>query len=131
MIVGFPGETEEEFEQSKSFVDKVNFYETHIFKYSKRQGTKAAVMEHQIPEEIKTLRSNEMLQMDKTKRKQYEAGFRGTQVEVLVEEKALINGEPFQIGHTKEYVKIALPTEEDLQNQLAFVRIDGQVQIIH
>ena len=131
VIVGFPGETEEEFEQSKSFVDKVNFYETHIFKYSKRQGTKAAVMEHQIPEEIKTLRSNEMLQMDKAKREQYEAGFKGTQVEVLVEEKALINGEPFQIGHTKEYVKIALPTEGDLQNQLAFVRIDGQVQIIH
>ena len=131
VIVGFPGETEEEFEQSKAFVDKVNFYETHIFKYSKRQGTKAAVMEYQIPEEIKTLRSNEMLQMDKAKRKQYEAGFKGAEVEVLVEEKTLINGETFQVGHTKEYVKIALPTEEDLQNQLAVVRIDGQVQIIH
>ena len=67
VIVGFPGETEEEFEKSKAFVDKVNFYETHIFKYSKRQGTKAAVMEGQIPEQVKTVRSNIMLEMMKRK----------------------------------------------------------------
>ena len=68
VIVGFPGETQEEFEESKAFVDKVNFYETHIFKYSKRQGTKAAVMENQIPEQVKTARSNIMLEMDEQKR---------------------------------------------------------------
>lgn len=130
VIVGFPGETKEEFEKSKAFVDKVDFYETHIFKYSKRQGTKAAVMEHQVPEQIKTIRSNIMLEMDARKRVKYEAGFVGKEVEVLFEEETLKNGERFFVGHTKEYVKIALQTEENLQNQLANVRIDKQSQII-
>lgn len=130
VIVGFPGETEEEFAQSKAFVDKVNFYETHIFKYSKRQGTKAAVMDNQVPEQIKTIRSNEMLEMDSKKRKTYEAGFVGKEVEVLMEETVWKDGVAFQVGHTKEYVKIALRTDENLQNQLTNVRIDNQSQII-
>lgn len=130
VIVGFPGETDEEFEKSKAFVDKVNFYETHIFKYSKRQGTKAAVMEGQISEQIKTARSNIMLEMDERKREAYETGFVGREVEVLFEEKINKNGVFSWVGHTKEYVKIALQTEENLQNQLANVRIDKQSQII-
>ncbi len=87
VIVGFPGETEEEFQKSKEFVDKVDFYETHIFKYSKRQGTKAAVMEDQVPEHIKTERSNIMLEMDEVKRKKYETQFVGKEIEVLFEEQ--------------------------------------------
>ena len=130
VIVGFPGETEEEFEKSRAFVDKVDFYETHIFKYSKRQGTKAAVMENQIPEQVKTTRSNIMLELDKQKRAKYEAGFVDKDVEVLFEEEMHKNGTCFWVGHTKEYVKIALQTEENLQNQLANVRIDKQSQII-
>lgn len=130
VIVGFPGETEEEFEKSRAFVDKVDFYETHIFKYSKRQGTKAAVMENQVPEQVKTLRSNIMLEMDEKKREQYEASFVGQEVEVLFEEESLKNGESFWVGHTKEYVKVALQTEENLQNQLANVRIEKLSQII-
>jgi len=130
VIVGFPGETEEEFEKSKAFVDKVDFYETHIFKYSKRQGTKAAVMEGQIPELVKTERSNTMLELDEQKRTQYEKSFVGKEVEVLFEEKIHKNEGAFWVGHTKEYVKIALQTEENLQNQLAKVRIDKQSQII-
>ena len=130
VIVGFPGETEEEFEKSKAFVDKVNFYETHIFKYSKRQGTKAAVMEGQIPEQVKTVRSNIMLEMDEEKRNAYEENFVGREVEVLFEEEINKNGTRFWVGHTKEYVKIALQSEENLQNQLANVRIDKQSQII-
>lgn len=130
VIVGFPGETEEEFEKSRAFVDKVDFYETHIFKYSKRQGTKAAVMENQIPEQVKTARSNIMLEMDEEKRTKYELGFVGKDVEVLFEEEMHKNGACFWVGHTKEYVKIALQTEENLQNQLANVRIDKQSQII-
>ena len=130
VIVGFPGETEEEFEKSRAFVDKVDFYETHIFKYSKRQGTKAAVMENQIPEQVKTSRSNIMLKMDEQKRTKYEASFVGKDVEVLFEEEMHKNGASFWVGHTKEYVKIALQTEENLQNQLANVRIDTQSQII-
>ena len=130
VIVGFPGETEEEFEKSRAFVDKVDYYETHIFKYSKRQGTKAAVMENQIPEQVKTARSNIMLEMDEQKREKYESSFVGKSVEVLFEEEIHKNGEVFWVGHTKEYVKIALQTEENLQNQLANVRIEKQSQII-
>lgn len=130
VIVGFPGETEEEFAKSKAFVDKVDFYETHIFKYSKRKGTKAAVMEHQIPEQVKTQRSNELLELDAEKRKKYEAYFVGKEVEVLMEESVQKNGETFQVGHTKEYVKIALRTDENMQNQMANVKIVSQSQII-
>lgn len=130
IIVGFPGETEEEFEKSKAFVDKVDFYETHIFKYSKRQGTKAAVMDNQVPEQIKTLRSNELLELDQQKREKYEAHFVGKEVEVLMEESIQVNGETFQVGHTKEYVKIALQTEENMQNQVINVEIVSHSQII-
>ena len=130
IIVGFPGETEEEFEKSKAFVDKVDFYETHIFKYSKRQGTKAAVMENQVPEQVKTLRSNVLLELDRQKREKYEAHFVGKEVEVLMEESVQINGETFQVGHTKEYVKIALQTDKNLQNQVTNVEIASRSQII-
>ncbi len=130
IIVGFPGETEEEFEKSKAFVDKVDFYETHVFKYSKRQGTKAAVMENQVPEQIKTQRSNILLELDAQKREKYELNFVGKEVEVLMEESVQINGKTFQVGHTKEYVKIALQTEENLQNQVTNVEIVSRSQII-
>ena len=130
VIVGFPGETEEEFEKSKDFVDKVDFYETHIFKYSKRQGTKAAEMDDQIPEQVKAERSNIMLELDEKKRAKYESTLLGKEVEVLFEEKITKNDVCVWVGHTKEYVKIALQTEENLQNQLAITRIDEQSQII-
>lgn len=131
VIVGFPGETEEEFAESKAFVDKVNFYETHIFKYSKRQGTKAAVMPDQVPEQIKTVRSNELLQMDAEKRSKYEEAFVGKEVEVLMEESIQLNGKTVQVGHTKEYVKIAIEDDTNLQNQLINVKINSNSQIIH
>lgn len=130
VIVGFPGETEEEFAKSKAFIDRVDFYETHVFKYSKRQGTKAAVMENQVPEQIKAQRSNVLLELDAKKREKYESDFVGREVEVLMEERVQINGKAFQVGHTKEYVKIALQTEENLQNQVINVEIVSQSQII-
>ncbi len=123
VIVGFPGETEEEFAESKAFVDKVNFYETHIFKYSKRAGTKAAVMPNQIPEQLKTVRSNELLELDERKRKRYEDSFKGKTVEVLMEEEIQVDGRRMQVGHTREYMKILLESEEDLQNQIISVKI--------
>lgn len=131
VIVGFPGETEEEFAESKAFVDKVDFYETHIFKYSKRQGTKAAVMENQVPEQIKILRSNELLELDQMKRRKYEEMFLGKTVEILVEERVTKDGKSVQVGHTKEYVKIAVDEEKDLQNQIINVKIENHLQIIH
>ena len=130
VIVGFPGETEEEFRQSMEFVDKVDFYETHIFKYSKREGTKAAVMEGQVSEQVKARRSALMISLGEKKRKAYEESFVGKEVEVLVEEPAVIEGRTVQTGHTKEYIKIALEQEEDLRNQIVKVRIDNDSQII-
>ena len=130
VIVGFPGETEEEFRQSMEFVDKVDFYETHIFKYSKREGTKAAVMEGQVSEQVKARRSALMISLGEKKRKAYEESFVGKDVEVLVEEPAVIEGRTVQTGHTKEYIKIALEQEEDLRNQIVKVRVDNDSQII-
>ena len=131
VIVGFPGETQEEFAASKAFVDQVDFYETHVFKYSRRQGTKAAAMENQIPETEKTRRSNELLELNKKKRKAYEERLIGTTQEVLMEEAVQIDGETWQVGHTKEYVKIGRKTEENLTNQLVNVEIESHLQIIH
>lgn len=131
VITGFPGETEEEFEESRAFVEKVGFYETHIFKYSKRQGTKAAVMENQLPEQVKAKRSDSMLAMHENNKKAYEQSFLGKTVEVLVEEATDINGRQMQVGHTKEYMKIALDNEENLQNCIVKVQIENDLQIIH
>lgn len=131
VIVGFPMESEEEFEESKNFVDRVNFYETHIFKYSQRHGTKAAVMEGQIPDQIKTERSAELIELGERKRKEYEERLLGQTVEVLMEEAVTVNGEVYQVGHTKEYVKVGLKTEENLSNKLIHVKIESPLQIIH
>ena len=124
IIVGFPGETEEEFAASKAFVDKVNFYETHIFKYSKREGTKAAVMENQIPETVKTKRSAELIELGRIKQAEYEKSFLGKEVEVLVEERTREQGRSVLIGHTKEYLKVRLDTEEKLENQIVSIVLD-------
>ena len=131
VIVGFPGETEEEFRESLDFVDKVDFYETHIFKYSRREGTKAASMQDQVDEQTKTKRSAIMIALGEKKRKAYERGFIGKEVEVLVEEDAVIGGKPVHTGHTKEYIKIALDTKENLRNCIVNVQIDNDSQIIH
>lgn len=131
VIVGFPGETEEEFADSYAFVDKVNFYETHIFKYSKREGTKAAAMEGQIPESVKAQRSRQMIELGKRKQAAYERSFLGKDVEVLVEERIVMDGKTYQTGYTKEYIKIALNEEKNLQNCIRTIRIADDSQIIH
>ena len=131
VIVGFPGETEAEFQESYDFVDKVDFYETHIFKYSKREGTKAASMPDQVDEQIKAQRSARLIELGEKKRKAYEKKFIGRTVEVLVEEDAVIDGKNVQTGHTKEYIKIALDSEENLRNCIVNVQIDNDSQIIH
>lgn len=130
VIVGFPGETEEEFKASCDFVDRVDFYETHIFKYSRREGTKAARMDGQVSEQIKAERSAKMIALNERKKKEYESRFIGKEVEVLVEEDAVIRGKTVQTGHTKEYMKIALETEENLKNSVVKVQIENDSQII-
>lgn len=130
VIVGFPGETEEEFRESKAFLEKVNFYETHIFKYSRRQGTKAAEMKEQVPEPVKTERSNQLIALGKVNKKAFEDRLVGQTVEVLMEEEIQRDSETWQIGHTREYVKVGRKTEENLANQLINVEIENRSQII-
>ena len=131
VIVGFPGETEEEFQKSRDFVDKVNFYETHIFKYSRRECTRAAAMENQVSEQEKARRSAVLIELGEKKRKAYEQSFLGKEVEVLVEEEAVIEGRPMQTGHTKEYIRIAFEGDKSLKNTIVKVRVDNDLQIIH
>lgn len=131
VIVGFPQETEEEFETTYEFLKKICFYETHIFKYSKREGTKAAVMQGQIPEQIKVKRSARLIELGEKNRRAYEESFLGKTVEVLVEEKSDVNGKEMWTGHTKEYMKIALESEKNLQNCILNVQIKDGREIIH
>lgn len=118
VIVGFPGETEEEFETTRAFLEKTCFYEMHIFKYSKRKGTRAAVMENQIPEPVKTKRSNVLLEMEAKDSESFREYYIGKDVEVLFEEKKEIGGQEYWIGHTKEYVKVALAAHGEYANCL-------------
>lgn len=123
VIVGFPGETEEEYQESFAFLEKINLYEMHVFKYSKRQGTKAAKMAEQVPDALKTVRSNELLAMTKKQSAEFRLSYIGAQVEVLFEEAKEINGTCYQIGHTEQYVKVAKKTEENLSNSLLTGRV--------
>lgn len=107
VIVGFPGETDEEFEQTVQFVKRIDFYETHIFKYSKRKGTKAAAMPNQVPESVKSQRSMVLQEIEERASKAFREDYIGKNVEVLLEEQKEINGTQYIIGHTKEYVKAA------------------------
>lgn len=118
VIVGFPQESVEEFEATEKIVEKVNFFETHIFKYSKRQGTNAAKMEGQIPEEEKTRRSSILLDMNKRHRQAYLESFLGKTIEILVEEDMKADGQEYQTGHTKEYMRAIVKSDKSLENQI-------------
>lgn len=118
VIVGFPGETEEEFAATKAFLEKIHFYEMHIFKYSKRQGTKAAVMENQVPEEIKTKRSAELLELSGRMSKEFREYYKGSIQEVLFEELTEVNGRKMYTGYTREYVKAVAEPAEPLENKM-------------
>ena len=118
VIVGFPGETEEEFQITKNFLKEIHFYEMHIFKYSKRQGTVAAARKDQVDDRIKTQRSNILLKMEEEQSCEYRESYLGKQAEALMEEEKEIQGEKYQIGYTKTYVKVAVKTTEELGNQI-------------
>ena len=118
VIVGFPQESEEEFEETRRFLEEICFYEMHIFKFSKRKGTRAAIMEGQIAEKDKTRRSNILLEMEKRQSKEFRTYYIGRQEEVLLEEKKEIDGREYWIGHTREYVKVALASDKDCRNRL-------------
>ena len=123
VIVGFPGETEEEFAATKEFLEDIHFYEMHIFKYSKRQGTRAAVMPDQVPENIKNDRSAVLIALGNKMSKEYRESFSLSEKEVLFEEETQILGKKYYVGYTMEYVKVAKESETPLDNQLCKGRL--------
>ena len=127
VIVGFPGETEEEFAVTKEYLKRIHFYEMHTFQYSKREGTKAAVMEHQVPEPVKKERSNILLALEKKMSEEFREYYVGKQVTALMEEAYEFEGETYFTGYTKEYVKIAVKSAADLSNQFVKGTIRGRL----
>ena len=126
VIVGFPMETEEEFRMSRDFVDSIHFYETHIFKYSRRHGTKAAAMDGQLTESQKAIRSDEMLALNEKHSREYEEAMLGKELEILLEEEIEMNGEKWYLGHSKEYIKAVLKKRPQYGiNDIVRVTADG------
>lgn len=118
VITGFPGETEEEFRQTREFLEKVCFYEIHVFKYSRRAGTAAAIMPNQVPEQVKASRSKELLELTARQSVQFRSGYIGRDAEVLLEEEREIDGRVYLVGHTKDYVKAAVDITEKTSSAL-------------
>lgn len=135
VIVGFPGETDEEFAETVQFVKEADFYEMHIFKYSKRKGTKAAVMPNQVPESEKTKRSMVLQELEAQMSKKFREYYIGRNTQVLFEERKEIEGTAYFIGHTKEYVKVAVECKSadgrNLENTLVDIKpiqfVDAEV----
>ncbi len=125
VIVGFPGETEEEFAETAAFLEKIRFYEMHVFKYSRRKGTRAAAMDGQVGDETKTERSGILLAMERVHSREFRERILGREQEVLFEEEKNIDGTLFQTGHTRQYVKVAKKSEKSLTNELVLGKIKG------
>jgi len=123
VIVGFPGETEEDYISSREFVKKVKFAELHVFKYSKRDGTVAAKMPNQIDEKIKTLRSEDLIKTGEELTKEFRQAKIGQETTVLYEEKILLDNKEYWVGHTVDYIKIAVPEKENLEGQIRKVNV--------
>lgn len=124
IITGFPGETDEEFEQTRRFAEKTRFYEMHIFKYSRRKGTVADTLPGQLTEMQKAKRSNVLLDMEKQHSKEYRSQFIGRKVSVLLEEEKEINGGHYMVGHTPHYVLVACKAGKEFSNQI----VEGMVK---
>ena len=122
VIVGFAGETEEEFAKCRAFLEKVRFFETHIFKFSIRKGTRAAKMENQVPDQVKTERSNILLSLNEKNAREYLERHLGKDLEVLMEEQMTLDGVNYFVGHTREYLRVAVKTEENLTNRFVTVK---------
>ena len=126
VIVGFPQESEEEFRKSYDFVDSIRFYETHIFKYSRRQGTKAAALDGQLTEAEKSFRSEKMIELHHRHAGDYEKSMLGKNLEVLIEEEYTKDGRTWYLGHSREYIKTAVPKSEAYGvNDIVIVKAEG------
>ena len=127
VIAGFPGETEEEFETTYDFLSRIRLYETHIFKYSRRHGTRAASMPDQVPEQVKGQRSDRLIALGEKNRRLFERQYAGELTEVLFEEKTVIEGKEYYTGYNKQYIKLAVPADGDYENVLIQGRIAKEV----
>ena len=123
IIVGFPGETEEEFETTYQFLKEVKLYKMHVFQYSPRKGTRAAVMPNQIDGNIKEARSKKLIELSNENQKMYNQQLVGKEVEVLFEDKEVEDGITYFRGHTQNYILVKYKTDENLENTLKNVRI--------
>ena len=128
VIVGFPGETEEEFASTEAFLEKVQFYEMHIFKYSKRQGTRAAAMKEQVADRVKAERSGRLMRLEQRMSQEYRQSFVGENVQVLYEEAKKIGETVYQIGHTVRYIKVGRRAEGDFKNRILTETLMGALQ---
>ena len=128
VIVGFPGETEEEFAVTKEYLKRIHFYEMHIFQYSKREGTKCSCdgTSGSGTGENKT-QSNILLALEKKMSEEFREYYVGKQVTALMEEAYEFEGETYFTGYTKEYVKIAVKSAADLSNQFVKGTIRGRL----
>ena len=127
VIVGFPGETEEEFAQTREFLQRIHFYEMHIFKYSVRKGTRAAVMEQQVPEEIKTERSAKLLTLADSMSVGFREYYVGRKQEILFEEPVVMDGQEYYSGYNREYVRFVTKSEKPLDNCLCQGTVTGML----
>ena len=128
VIVGFPGETQEEFEKTEEFLKHIQFFQTHIFKYSRRKGTKADRMEGQITEAVKAERSRILLKLNAENEKRYLKEQLGCQVEILVEEPIEVQGNYYQSGHTKEYCKAIFSSKRNFTGQVVQAVAEKQLE---
>jgi threonylcarbamoyladenosine tRNA methylthiotransferase MtaB len=127
VIVGFPGETEEEFAETERFLRRIHFYEMHIFKYSRREGTRAAVMPDQVPEEVKAARSARLLALADEMSQEFRDYYIGRTEEVLFEEPMEYEGKRLYTGYTREYVKVAAESATPLDNVMKTGRITSRI----
>lgn len=126
VIAGFPGETNEEFTETREYMNKVDFYEAHIFKYSRRRGTLADKMDNQLTDKEKSVRSEILIKDANERSRKFREYYIGKRAEVLFEEIIIIGGEDYLTGYTREYVKVALKSgDEKLINEIRDVRIEG------
>ena len=128
VIVGFPGETEDEFKSTEAFLEKVHFYEMHIFKYSRRQGTRAPPMEDQVSDQVRAERSGRLMRLEQRMSQEYRQSFIGENVEVLYEEAKKIGETVYQIGHTVRYIKIGRKAQGDFRNRILSETLVGALQ---
>lgn len=129
VIVGFPGETEAEFAQTREFLEKARFYEMHVFKYSRRAGTAADAMPDQVPEPVKARRSAELIAMRERQSKEFRGRYIGKEAEALLEETREIGGRMYCIGHTKDYVKAALDITDRPQAAASLINTVARIPV--